>query len=166
MRTYFSVWVVAMAMALVLTPLVARLGRARKLFDYPGVRKVHSTPVPRLGGLAIFVPMLGAMAVVLFVDTGIGGVFRAARVQFLALLAGGTFMLGVGAWDDVRGIRPIVKLAGQVLAALGVCAAGVRIERTSRRPSSGCGAPPRSRNGGRASASSCRAWAPGGSPSP
>jgi hypothetical protein len=105
MRTYFSVWVVAMAMALVLTPLVARLGRARKLFDYPGVRKVHSTPVPRLGGLAIFVAMLGAMAVVLFVDPGIGGVFRAARVQFLALLAGGTFMLGVGAWDDVRDRR-------------------------------------------------------------
>jgi UDP-GlcNAc:undecaprenyl-phosphate GlcNAc-1-phosphate transferase len=127
MKTYAVVYLVAAGLALVVTPLVARLARALKLLDYPGVRKVHAVPVPRIGGVAIFVATLGAVVPVLALDNLVGEAFWLVHRRMAALLAGGVFMLAVGVWDDVRGLKPHLKLVAQIAAALLVCACGIRI---------------------------------------
>lgn len=108
---------VALGLAYLLTPAVRRLAFRVGAVDIPDARKVHRGEMPRLGGLAIYLAF-GA-AVLLFL--------REDR-QLLSLLAAGGVVLAVGAADDLRGISPRVKLAGQLLAAIVLVAAGYRVE--------------------------------------
>ncbi len=109
------------------TPLVILLARRLKALDSPGLRKIHDVPVPRLGGLALAVPMLVMSACVLALDNTIGQAFRSIQPQVIALLVGAVLMLLMGLIDDIRGLRARVKLLAQIAAAVVVCAAGVRI---------------------------------------
>ena len=128
MKTYICVLAGATLLAMGATPLAARLGRALRLFDPPGARKVHVSPVPRLGGAAIVAAMLVMVAAVLALNNVIGEAFRARWVPLTVVLAGGLFLFAVGLVDDVRGLGAGLKLAAQVAAAAAVCAAGVRID--------------------------------------
>ncbi len=127
MRTYLCVYLGAAFAALVITPIVIRIARAMKILDLPGVRRVHSTPVPRLGGLAIAAAMLGMTFCVLLLDNVIGEAFRNRQTQLIALLGGAVFLLVVGLIDDVRGVRARTKLLSQLAAAAVVCSFGIRI---------------------------------------
>jgi len=127
-RTYLSVYLGAAFVALVVTPVVIRLTRAMKVLDSPGVRRVHKSPVPRLGGLAIATAMLGMTLCVLLLDNAIGDAFRSRQTQLIALVAAGLFMLAVGLIDDVRGLRARTKLLAQLAAAAAVCSFGIRID--------------------------------------
>ena len=68
MNTYLCTWLGAIFAALVSTAVVIYLARRLKLYDRPGVRKVHGAPVPRLGGLAIAAAALGMIACVFALD--------------------------------------------------------------------------------------------------
>ncbi|HKQ57936.1 MAG TPA: hypothetical protein VJY35_08705, partial [Candidatus Eisenbacteria bacterium] len=54
-----SLALASMAVTLLLTPLVIRLGRRAGALDHPGPRRIHAQPVPTLGGIAIAVAVLG-----------------------------------------------------------------------------------------------------------
>jgi UDP-GlcNAc:undecaprenyl-phosphate GlcNAc-1-phosphate transferase len=111
--------------------------------DDPGLRKLHSTPVPLAGGLAVMTgllaPLLAGAALTLararmsrsLLDSATAGVFAHGfdkeAVQLAAILAGALGMLLIGLWDDRFELRPAVKFSGQFLVALGVACAGVRI---------------------------------------
>ncbi|NLG84924.1 MAG: undecaprenyl/decaprenyl-phosphate alpha-N-acetylglucosaminyl 1-phosphate transferase, partial [Firmicutes bacterium] len=82
--------------------LAHRLGAV----DHPGGRRVNTRPVPRLGGLAIFAGFMGAF---FFVAPP-----SPARPGFVLA---GTAALAVGLLDDLRGLKPGVKLLGQIFAA-------------------------------------------------
>ena len=103
-----SVWglLVAFAIVVLLTPAVGGMARRLGAVDLPGGRRVNQLPVPRLGGLAlflgIFVPSLA------FLHLG---------HQTRGLLLGAAVAVKVGAIDDFRGLRWFEKLGGQVLAA-------------------------------------------------
>lgn len=114
---YIAVFAAAALTTLVLTPLVRRLALALNLVDLPGQRRVHSQPVPRLGGLAVFAGFHVAAAVVFLPAwREFGGNLNLAWWQkFFVVSAWITF---VGVVDDVRGIRPWVKLTGQIIAAV------------------------------------------------
>ena len=127
MKTYLCTWLGAVVVALVSTPIVIRLARRLKLYDRPGVRKVHSWPVPRLGGLPIAVAALGMIVSVFLLDNVIGRAFRDSQTQLIAILAAAAFMLLVGLIDDIRGLRARTKLIAQLAAAAAVCGFGVRI---------------------------------------
>ena len=127
MKTYFGIYFLATILGLLLTPLAIRVGRVLKIMDLPGLRKVHHTPVPRLGGVVIAVAMMTAILCVLTLDNNIGLAFRQRQSQVLALLAAAVFMLTVGLIDDIRGLPAKVKFAAEVIAATGVCFAGIRI---------------------------------------
>jgi UDP-GlcNAc:undecaprenyl-phosphate GlcNAc-1-phosphate transferase len=122
------VYLAALAAALAATPAVIRLSWRLRVLDRPGLRKVHSRPIPRLGGLAIAAAALGATAVVIFLDNAIGAELRRNGRELAGLLAGACLMLAVGLWDDLRGLRPGVKLLGQIISALLVCAAGAKMD--------------------------------------
>jgi UDP-GlcNAc:undecaprenyl-phosphate GlcNAc-1-phosphate transferase len=102
------VWgaLVAFVVVVLLTPAVGGMARMLGVVDAPGGRRLNRSPVPRLGGLAlflgIFVPALA------FLPFG-----RDTR----GLLLGAAVAVTVGAVDDFRGLRWWEKLGGQILAA-------------------------------------------------
>ncbi len=122
---YLAALAAAALVTLVLTPLVRRLALARGLVDLPDQRRVHTRPVPRLGGVAVFAGFHAAAAVVFLPPWKefTGTLDLAWWLKFLALSA---LITGVGVVDDVRGIRPWIKLAGQIAAAVLAYFCGMR----------------------------------------
>lgn len=129
MRTYLFTLSLSLLFSLALTPVVIELARRRGWVDKPNARSVHKAPIARLGGIAIFAASMLALLPVMFVRNAVGDIFRDQHLKILAILAGGALMFWVGFYDDLRGIRVRTKLAGQLLASLLVCAAGVYIDR-------------------------------------
>ena len=112
--------------------LLLRIGYHNRLFDQPGVRKVHTIPVPRLGGMA-FLPTL-----VIVIAFTIGCLYQLGlvRTSFMdnSMFVRITYMLGslmilyvVGVADDLSGISYRTKLVFQLLAALLIIASGMWI---------------------------------------
>ncbi len=127
METYLGVYLGAALVALGITPLVIALARWMNAVDRPGVRAVHTEPIPRIGGLAIFTSAMCLIVPVLFLDNRIGDTFRDARIQVAALLATATLIFIVGFVDDLRGLPARIKLAVEIIAAVILCCVGVRI---------------------------------------
>jgi UDP-GlcNAc:undecaprenyl-phosphate/decaprenyl-phosphate GlcNAc-1-phosphate transferase len=101
-------FVVAVALVLALTPLVARLAPMIGGLDDKADRpRVHRGAIPRIGGLAIVAAILGPMAVLIDLDGAYRGIFI------------GTLLVAVlGLLDDIRGVSPTAKLVGVTLVAL------------------------------------------------
>jgi UDP-GlcNAc:undecaprenyl-phosphate GlcNAc-1-phosphate transferase len=98
----------ALAMVLVLTPLTARLAPRIGGVDLGGDRpRVHTRPVPRIGGLAIVLGIL--VPALIFVD--LDG-------PYPGILLGTAAVAVVGLVDDIRGVQPSVKLAAVCAIAL------------------------------------------------
>ena len=112
-------FLVAGGVALVLTPLAARLAHSVGAIDRPSERSLHDSPTPRLGGLAILAGVLLA-----------GAIFLPWNEETRGLLAGAALIALVGAVDDARdgGLSPVVKLAGQCAAALIAVLSEVRVD--------------------------------------
>ncbi len=109
---------VALAVVVLLAPAVGGMARRMGAVDRPGGRRHHARPVPRLGGLALF---LGIMVPALaFLELG---------QETRGLLLGAAVATVVGAVDDFRGLRWVEKLAGQVAAATIPVGFGIWIDR-------------------------------------
>jgi len=112
----------AMAVAAVLTPLAARLARRIGAVDLPRERglAVHETPL--LGGLAILAGVLVAGAIWLPATISLphvrGRAGSGGTVHVWAVIAGACLIALVGAIDDRRELKPVLKLTGQVAAAV------------------------------------------------
>src|SRR5579862_612298 len=102
------VWgaLVALLVVVLLTPAVGGMARLLGAVDAPGGRRLNRSPVPRLGGLALFLGIVVPSLAFLHLDH-----------QTRGLLLGAAVAVTVGAIDDFRGLRWFEKLAGQVLAA-------------------------------------------------
>src|SRR5258708_2279983 len=108
--------IVAFLAGTAVTIILARAAGALRLVDHPGGRKSHARPVPLVGGLAIFLALLGAAAVV--------GIASSAAYFLFAL----SIVIAVGLWDDVAEIRPRVKFAIQIVAScLMIWGAGIQL---------------------------------------
>ncbi len=112
-RVLFAV-VIALGLGFLLTYPAIKLAKLRGFIDVPtDDRRMHVTPTPRIGGVAVFVAFAVALAVT--------GYFKSA----LPYLCGGLVIVAVGMIDDKRGITPMFKIAGQALAAAVLCAFGI-----------------------------------------
>ena len=129
MTTYLYVYLGSLVLALLTTPVVIWLARRIGAVDRPGVRTVHELPIPRIGGVAIFLSAMALIVAVIFVNNDIGQAFRAVRLQLFTLLGSATLIFVVGLVDDlkVKGLPARVKFMVELLVALGLCLAGVRI---------------------------------------
>ena len=131
----------ALAAGIIVTPLVRRLALRVGAVDHPGARSIHSSPVPYMGGLALLISFL----------VGIGAVWALHRpsvlpsdpVRLVGVALGGLIIVGVGLVDDLgrfwatrlplladhegRGLRPAVKVAAEIVAALVLIRFGVQI---------------------------------------
>ena len=111
--------------SLALTPLVRGMARRYSLFDPVDERKVHARQIPRIGGVAIFVTVMVTLAVLWGfsrdVEWGDAG-------RLSVILAGATAIHLLGLWDDLRPMPARMKFLGQILIAIAVYLAGVRVE--------------------------------------
>lgn len=108
---------VALLFSLVLTPLVRSFARLVGVMDKPdGRRKLHAAPVPKLGGIAVFVAFYASLGVV-SAQTDWRGVHAAAEVA-VAMLIPSLLILGLGIADDRKPLGPWVKIAVQLVAGL------------------------------------------------
>lgn len=114
MREYVLIAGVAMAVAYVLTPLVRRFALAIGAAPEVRERDVHSVPIPRLGGLAMYLALAAGLLVTHEMPR-LKTVFDGPSWKGL-LLAGGLITL-IGLVDDRWGMGAFTKFAGQVAAA-------------------------------------------------
>ena len=127
MKTYLCVYLGSVFLALVITPVVIVLARHLRTVDSPGARTVHKKPIPRIGGVAIFVSMLCLTLPVLFLHNTIGQSFRSIQLKITTLLSAAAFMFVVGVIDDIKGLRARTMFFAQLFAAIAICAVGIRI---------------------------------------
>jgi UDP-GlcNAc:undecaprenyl-phosphate GlcNAc-1-phosphate transferase len=119
MRYWHAVFalLVAMALAAVLTPLVARLARAIGALDKPRDRGLAIKETPTLGGLAILAGVLVA-----------GAIWLPSSGPTGSILLGAVAITAVGALDDVFDLPPWLKLVGQIGAAVIAVTGGVSLK--------------------------------------
>ena len=90
-----------------IVPVIIKIAHHVNALDIPNERKVHKVPMPRLGGLAIFLGFLvGYM------------VFCKPTVQMNSILIGSFFIVLLGTFDDIKPLTPLIKFGGQLLAAI------------------------------------------------
>ena len=116
---WWGCFLVSFALAYVLTPACRELARRLGMVDRPSARRINKTPIPRSGGLAIFLAatltVLGYMQVT---GSQLSPLVSNDILHRLMVLTGA--LVVVGLLDDKFGLPPLVKLAGQVGVALGV----------------------------------------------
>lgn len=96
-------------------PVIIQVAEEKKLFDIPDARKVHKTPIPSLGGLAIFAGLMISMLLTVVLNGN--SVFQYYIATFLII-----FFLGIK--DDIIILTPIKKFVGQLLVAAILCFKG------------------------------------------
>ena len=92
--------------ACALTPVMIRLGIRWSLVDHPTERKIHREPIPRVGGLAVYLGFVGSLLVNSILEE-----------WMVAILFAGSILLVVGIVDDARELPAWFKLAAQVAGA-------------------------------------------------
>jgi UDP-GlcNAc:undecaprenyl-phosphate GlcNAc-1-phosphate transferase len=130
--TIGGAFVLALLLSLLLTPLAARLAASVGAIDAPGaMRRVHTQPIPRGGGLAVAASFLivGALSVVLATHPGATlDVNDLGVPEVVALFAGAAAAVALGFLDDRFQLRARWQLLIQVGLALGAIVAGVVID--------------------------------------
>lgn len=124
MREYLFVFVVAGAVTFLTTPMIRALAVRIGALTPVRSRDVHSVPVPRLGGLAMLLGFLAAVAVATRLQY-LSQIFESPEIGGIAL--GATLMALVGAVDDVRELDWLTKIAGQIIAAGAMVGMGVQL---------------------------------------
>lgn len=113
---YGLVFTGSMVLSLILTPAMIRLAPRFRLIDQPGERRIHQTPIPRAGGVAVFLAThLGILGSFLLVWQDLPG--NLDWSWWLAFLTATFVLCLTGLIDDSVGMRPLVKLFGQFAAA-------------------------------------------------
>jgi len=106
----------ALLVAYLATPVVRNLAIKIGAVDQPNARKVHKFPIPRLGGLGMYLSFMVALLFTLPLDA-----------QTYGVLLGATLIVILGVIDDLVELSPKVKLVGQILAAITLVVFDVRI---------------------------------------
>ena len=109
---------IALVVSIAATPAVKLFANRIGAIDVPkDSRRVHKSPIPRLGGLAIFLGFV--ISTIFFVDI---------TRQILGILIGSVIIVIIGVIDDIRPLRAYIKLIVQIAAALVAVYFGIVID--------------------------------------
>jgi UDP-GlcNAc:undecaprenyl-phosphate GlcNAc-1-phosphate transferase len=123
---YLVAFLAAGLVTAAVTPAVGALARRVGAIDTPAdPRKVHREPVPTLGGIAIVLGVLAAVGVASLLPA-FGELFDSSS-EPLGLVVGVVVIAAIGVLDDLRPLPPSVKLAGQIVAAMGPVLFGIQV---------------------------------------
>lgn len=130
MNTFLTLFLIALSSSLFLTPVLRRA--AQRLgwgVDVPlDGRRLHSLPIPRVGGVAIYCSVGLALAALPLVDNLVTEVLAQSRRELVAVLVSSTLVFAFGVYDDLTGTSAKWKFLAQGLAALLLFGLGVRIQ--------------------------------------
>ncbi len=116
--SYFLILLLAFAVSFVATPFAIKLAPKIGAMDIPkDQRRMHTRPMPRFGGMSMFLGTEIALLVFLHSDP-----------KVLVIVLGGVCIYAVGVIDDLRGLAPKLKFALQIAAAVIVYIGGIQIE--------------------------------------
>ncbi len=119
----------AFGIGLVATPVTRNFLRRSGLLDRPDAhRKLHASPVPRLGGIPIAAAFALSLTLFRFLPGVASPALDSALDRILPLIPGALIVFLVGVLDDLYDLRPWQKLSGQLAAAVWVFAAGLHIQ--------------------------------------
>ena len=99
-----------------LRPVAVMIG----LVDVPSDRKPHNGNVPLIGGVSILIGYI--LAILMFALISGHELWSTPRIG--TYIGASAFLVVVGAWDDLNGLRVYVKFAAQTMAALAMIFAG------------------------------------------
>ena len=112
---YIRILILSLLASLILVPLVRFLALKFDILDHPKSRKIHAHPMPKLGGLAIYLAfMIGVLSSCNYNNSQLKGVLLGSSLVFL-----------VGLIDDIRHLRASLRLLIQIVAAYIVISHGV-----------------------------------------
>ena len=110
--TILSIWLV---------PKFIDIGKKLNLIDYPDKRKVHSVPLPRSGGIAIFIAYITPIIIFLYLFS------NSIDPKIIIFLIGNLLFFLIGLIDDFLNISPYIKLFLQILITSILFVLGIRI---------------------------------------
>jgi UDP-GlcNAc:undecaprenyl-phosphate GlcNAc-1-phosphate transferase len=113
------IFVAALVFSVLATPIARQLALRTGVVDVPSARKVHATPVPLLGGAAIYAGFV--LALLLFGE-------RFYIRELVGILLGATLVSLFGLADDRWGLHAYLKLGGQLLAGAVLLIGGTRVQ--------------------------------------
>ena len=118
---FLPVLVVAWAVTLLSTPLIRAIAIETGVVDHPDdARKIHRRPIAYLGGVAVFLGLLGGIAASYAIDMPAS--FRPIPIT---VVLGMIAITATGVGDDVWGWDPRFKIMGQLIAAAGLSLYGI-----------------------------------------
>lgn len=121
----------SIALSLALTPWVMSVARGVGAIDKPNERKVHSTPTPRLGGVAIFMSVFMSLITLFVLDRELLIHTWIVSKEGLFLFGSLALVLVLGIWDDIRSLRPTQKFLGQLLLSVLMYFAGFSVTKVT-----------------------------------
>jgi len=126
MTTILATFAIALALSILLTPFSKWFGRKFGAVDVPNERKIHTTPMPRTGGLAIVLSFILVLVIVKLWQTQISDLFVLDRATIF-FLCGALIVFGIGFFDDFHRIHAGIKFLFQVAAAIVAFFGGLKI---------------------------------------
>ncbi|MCI0353747.1 MAG: undecaprenyl/decaprenyl-phosphate alpha-N-acetylglucosaminyl 1-phosphate transferase, partial [Acidobacteria bacterium] len=128
MAIYLAAFFASFVLSILLTRWVRDLAFARNWVAAPASsRHLHDTPIPRIGGVAIYVSFLTVLGVVLVATRLLRWNLPVDQSTLLTILAPATLIFLVGLYDDLRPLSPYWKFAAQALAGLMLFAGGLQV---------------------------------------
>ncbi len=125
---FIPYFILAFLGCLLFTPQIKKMAVYFKIYDLPSPRKIHGTPIPRLGGLALFFPFI----ILVLWDLIVGHKFLPGEHLYTKHIFGvviaASLILIIGIYDDIKRVSPYKKLFWQIVAASIVILAGIGIE--------------------------------------
>jgi len=117
---------VATAISFITTPIIQHIGQKLNILDYLSERKIHKKPVPRLGGIPIFMAfnlsvLLGILFKVEFLDEFLSR-------KWISFLIAQCIVLGIGLYDDIKKLKPGTKFIFQIFAGALLVVSGFGIQ--------------------------------------
>lgn len=133
--SYFVPLLLAGGVSALLTVVVKNFAHKKGWVAAPRPRDIHQKPVPRLGGVAIFLSFLLIVILYNIISPGRFDFFGFPYAflgwhidkRLFGILVAGLFLVATMVWDDIRGLRPWQKLLAQIITALIVIFFGIGI---------------------------------------
>ena len=125
------VFVIPVVISLLITPWVIWFATRLGAMDQPNPRKIHTYPIPRLGGVAIYASFFLSVGLLNLIDPDLHRLISLAPTKGVMLTIGLVLILGLGIFDDLRPRTPTQKLIVQLIAGTSVYLAGFGISSIS-----------------------------------
>ena len=126
-----TVFFVAFIVTYLMVPASKKIAVLIGAIDYPSNRRLNTDPVPRCGGIALYIGLVAACLSVLIAERFFGweivDLYVLQDINYIVLFIGITIMFAVGLVDDIVQMAALPKLFGQIVAAVVVAAAGITI---------------------------------------